>query len=439
MVEGRSSTIPIPITMRLRTAVSILACICGTGWACVGQQRLAVRESPVWSTEVLTELARGRSDVTRFTDRSRAGVVFSNDRQLIVYEVDHGVDRPSAQTTAEILRPFVLRLRLLDSDSGKVAVGREERTRGQDIAVFATAAGLLVKTGALVKLFSADLAQDRDVPFAIDRDSRIRISVSASGKTVMLNDVIQDSLNHFHSHFDVLDASTGKARYSWNEAPPLYHDYSISDGEIAAVDFNNHAIVTSDFGSGRWIKVGEPSGRCPSVSMPTLYSDEQLVYGCDKLIAVSTNGQLLMTDSFPTGDTSSDKTTVARDGRFVAVSLNTIEVKKHFLAESSLRVTATHIVVYDLALKKRVLAVNIDPLPKNDYDFALSPDGSKLAILSDRKVSVYSVAGQSVAHTDNCRPEGPDSPLKPMARCTASPHAMRRIATLTSCNERQIN
>lgn len=47
--------------------------------------------------------------------------------------------------------------------------------------------------------------------------------------------------------------------------------------------------------------------------------------------------------------------------------------------------------MYDLLQKKRILFVNIDPLPKNDYDFALSPDGSKLAILNDRNVSVCSV------------------------------------------------
>ena len=95
------------------------------------------------------------------------------------------------------------------------------------------------------------------------------------------------------------------------------------------------------------------------------------------------------------------------NGRFVAVSLDTIEVKKHFLAESSQRVTATHIVVYDLILKKQILTVNVNPLPKNDYDFALSPDGSKLAVLNDRKVSVCGVPVQSTDHAETVRRETP--------------------------------
>jgi hypothetical protein len=403
VVERWGAAISIP--MRLKTAISILACLCGTGWSFAAQPRLADRESPIWSTKVLAELGRGRRVFTRFPDPSRDGVVFSNDSHLIVYEVDQDAGKQSAHTTAEILRPFVLRLTLLDSDSGQVVVRREERTRVQETQVFATAAGLLVKTGGLMKLFSADLSHDRDVPFSIDRDSGIRINVSVTGKTIMLNDVIPEPLNRFHSHFTVLDAATGKVRYSWNEAPPLYHHYSISDGKIAAVDLNNGSIVVSDFGSSRWTKVGEPSGLCSSMNMPTLCSDQQFVYGCGKFIAKSIDGHVLMTDSFPIGDTSSDKTTVAQNGRSVAVSLDTIVVKKHLLAESSVRVMAAHIVVYDLILKKQILTVNVNPLPKNDYDFALSPDGSKLAILNDRKVSVYSIPAQSDEHTETVDPK----------------------------------
>jgi len=36
-----------------------------------------------------------------------------------------------------------------------------------------------------------------------------------------------------------------------------------------------------------------------------------------------------------------------------------------------------------------VLTLDVKPLPKVDFDFALSPDGSKLAILNDRNVTVF--------------------------------------------------
>lgn len=392
MVERRRA--PVSTAMRFTRQIGA-ALLISTLLNLSALPGLAAGDSPIWSTEVLAELGRGRNDVNRFPDTGRAGVVFLNDSQLIVYEVDHDVGQPSAHSTADLLKPFVLRLRLLDSGSGKAVLVREERTRAQYTAVFATAAGLLVKIGSVMKLFSADLAQDRDVSFATDRNSEIRVSVSATGRTIMLNDVIQESLNRFHSHFTVLDAATSKVRYSWNETPPLYHHYSISDEGIAAIDLVGNFIAVAAFATGKWTRVGEPAGLCANINMPTLYSNQQFVYGCDKLIAMSIDGHVLMSDPFSSGDTSSDKTTVTQNGRFAAISLNTVDVKKHFLAESSARVTATHIVVYNLVLKKRIITVNVNPLPKNDYDFALSPDGSMLAVLNDRNVSVYSVPAET--------------------------------------------
>ena len=181
---------------------------------------------------------------------------------------------------------------------------------------------------------------------------------------------------------------TMKIRYSWNESPPLYHHYSISDKEMAAVNLVRNFIEVAEFGTSRWTRVAEPQGHCASMNMPTLYTNRQFVYGCDKLIAMSTEGHILMTDPFAKGQVSSDKTAVARDVAIVAASLNTFETKNRLLAETQVSITTTQIAVYDLTLKRRILTVNVDPLPKNDYDFALSPDGSKLAILNDRRVSV---------------------------------------------------
>jgi hypothetical protein len=352
-------------------------------------------ESPIWSTEVMAELSRPRAGITHFPDISRAGIVFLNDGRLIAYEVDHDVGEPSTHTTAEALRPFFLRLSLLDSSTGKVAVRKEERTRAEDAAVFATVDGLMVKTGGRLKLYSPDLVRDHDLPFPLDRNSQFTVSASTTGKTIMLNEVIQDSLNRLHSHFEVLDAMTLKIRDSWDESPPLYHSYSISDDGIAAVDFGNRSIIFSAFGNRRWKKVGDAVGHCSNQNMPTLYAPEQMIYGCDKLIAASTDGHVLMTDSFPSDASSADKTSVAQNGRFIAIALNTIEIKKHFLRESSMRIKATAVVVYDLELRKRTRTLRVDPLPNNDYDFALSPDGSKLAILNDGRVSVYPVLAQS--------------------------------------------
>jgi len=85
---------------------------------------------------------------------------------------------------------------------------------------------------------------------------------------------------------------------------------------------------------------------------------------------------------------------IYQNGKLVAVSLDSMDVKKHFRSEESVRRVSTPLVLYDLHLRQRVLNLNITPLPEHDYDFVSSPDGSKLAVLNVRNVSVYSVPVQ---------------------------------------------
>ena len=61
--------------------------------------------------------------------------------------------------------------------------------------------------------------------------------------------------------------------------------------------------------------------------------------------------------------------------------------------------TGLRVVVYDLMLKKSIYSATIFPLPMYYYDFALSPDGSRLAILNDRTVLVCQIPGQSAEST----------------------------------------
>jgi len=348
-------------------------------------------DSPLWSAEVLVEPGSAPGSGAHVSDSSRAGIVFLNDKEIVVYEAGHDTTGPSSRAVREDLNPFSLRLSLIDSASGKLKSSNEQRMRTQESEVFVIAAGLLVKTGGRLALYSADLIQHRDVPFPLDRNSRFSVTVSASGKTIMLNEVLQNSSESLYSHFEVLDAGTLTLRYSWNASPPLYHHYSISDQLIAAVDFNRHAIVVSDFGSASWRVVGKESGICAGENIPTLFNDKDFFYGCDKFIAMSSDGQSLATEAFPNGETSTTNTAVAQHAPFVSVSVNAVEMKRHLLAESRATVTATHILVYDLATKTRVLTVNVQPLPNYHFDFALSPDGSKLAILNDRRASVCAV------------------------------------------------
>jgi hypothetical protein len=275
--------------------------------------------------------------------------------------------------------------------------------------VHVTSGGVLVKTGGIVRLYSSDLAEARDLPIALDPNARIKTSVSASGRTIMLDRLPAKNLNSFSDHFDVFDASTLTSRYSWNQSPPLYGAYSISDKGIVTSRTHGKIVVSTEFGSSKWkVLLDDPHSPC-IVDRPTLVTDELLVVHCKDLIVLTTAGETytlpIVRDSPENVQTAicepydgriGDKTVVASGGRFVAMSLINIRVEKHLLTEPRVCLTGMDVAVYDLSLKKRVLTATIDPLPKNDYDLALSPDGSKLAILNDRKVSVFSARMNSI-------------------------------------------
>ncbi len=113
-----------------------------------------------------------------------------------------------------------------------------------------------------------------------------------------------------------------------------------------------------------------------------------------------------MTDGFDKGESLDRKIAIAQNGQAVAVSANRRKGTDFWDTGKGIRLVATRLVVYDLSLKKPVLTVDVAPLPKNDYDFALSPDGSELAILNDRKVSVCSVPVQPAERTKTVARKG---------------------------------
>jgi hypothetical protein len=96
-----------------------------------------------------------------------------------------------------------------------------------------------------------------------------------------------------------------------------------------------------------------------------------------------------MNDRFQKGEKIGLHTKFAlpHDGNSLALSL---ENERDFW-DTGGRLIAIRIAVYNLSSQKRVMVFNVNPLPTTDFDFALSPNGSKLAVLNDRDVSVYAV------------------------------------------------
>lgn len=268
-----------------------------------------------------------------------------------------------------------------------------------------------MKTGGILKLYSPDFAQARDLPLALDPNGSYFVSVSASGQTIVISHYLRKGQSYI-THLDVLDAKTLKIRSSWDQYPPIFR-FSMSDKGFATV--RDGAIAMTELEGASRSKVVAVSSTlkqscAAGAAGPRVVSDGSIVLrDCKEVLLVTATGASISLDTFNGHGSSaasgsrceaynaeaSGKVAVASGGaRFVALTLPTLKIKKPVLGERRTCLDGLRVAVYDLTLKKRILTLNVDPLPKNDYDFALSPDGSALAILNDRKVSIYKVLVQ---------------------------------------------
>jgi hypothetical protein len=399
VVERRHTQIPMISSNVLRRTMGVI--IAGT--ICSAQTKLPNNEAPRWTKEILQDL--GGAPV--LLDSNRAGVSFLDDEKLLVYEVTP-TGRLSSRESPEISSAFRLHVSLLDAGSGGFILNREWGTRLHSTAVQVTTGGVLVKTGGIVKMYSRDFSQARDLPFALDPNGNYFTSVSATGKTIVISHYFQKDHNYI-SHINVVDASTSKIRSSWDQYPPIFH-FSMSDERF--VTAHDGVVATTEFDSTGGSKVvavlaALKQGCAAGGVGPSVVSDDLMVLrDCNEVLVLTAAGVSSALDPFngrgstaasaarctPYNAGISGKVAVASGGaRFVALTLPALKIKKPLLAEWRTCLEGLQIVVYDLTLKQSMLRVSVDPLPKNDYDFALSPDGSKLAILNDRNVSVYSV------------------------------------------------
>jgi len=290
---------------------------------------------------------------------------------------------------------FRLHASILKADTGILESTRDWYTRAHYSSIHSTAGGVLVRTGSKLTLLSKDFSEI-DKTTLPDFD-RCIVSVSGTQRTILIN-CLNNELKI--SRFDVLEGNTLQLKYSWSESPPLYAGYSVTDSGIVASDESQRAVIFSKFESRKWDRIFKCTATCLHLFMAVA---DDFIFSICKDISLSRNssltlssmdGQVLLTDQFDKGENLSSEPAISQNGRVVALLLNTVKIQRKILAESTELRTATHIAVFDLSLKKRILTINVSPLPKNDCDFALSPDGLKLAILNDRRVDVYDLSNR---------------------------------------------
>jgi hypothetical protein len=368
-------------------AVYLICWICLFGSSCCAGAESKSRDcaTPLWTAEVIGNFSRARNVASAdLIDSNRAGITFLDEERLVVHEVVLDASHLSSRQSSDSSQ-FRLRVSVLDVGSGKSTASAELGTRVRESSIQTTSGGALVRAGETLRLFSRDFVQEKELTLPRSDDT-YSVTVSASGENILINRHDEHS-----SHFEVLDGGTLQVRQEWIETPPLRRLYSSSDDSIAAADFNQEHILFSEFGSGRWRVIGGRT-KLACIGLPTFVTDSTLVNACKEFSYISSDGSLIFQDSFSKGEALVRKIAVSQAGKAVAVSLDRTKGSDSWDTGKGIKLVATYVLVYDLPLKKRSFTVEVTPPPKSDYDFALSPDGSRLAILNDRRVTMCSVS-----------------------------------------------
>jgi len=203
----------------------------------------------------------------------------------------------------------------------------------------------------------------------------------------------------------VFDAETLATRFAWDEYPPLFN-FSISDNGF--LDMQHDVPVLRDFRNNR--DAGTPlinlskQGCAAGGSTPTLISDEQAILrDCKGILLLLRSGKAFQIEEFdgrgsslepnkdcePYNPELAAKVATSMDGRVVALSLPKVRIRKPLFDEGHQCLAGMQMAVYDLNRRRRLFTVDLEKLPKRVFDFALSPDGSRLVILTDHSLSVW--------------------------------------------------
>jgi hypothetical protein len=152
----------------------------------------------------------------------------------------------------------------------------------------------------------------------------------------------------------------------------------------------------------RVVEVNEICGRSrfsyswegDATSAVLIDDDELLLVGGSSTVRLVVDGKIKWADGFDKkSDVLSDNVKTSSDGHFVAVAVRKFAGGSRFL-DIPRNVKGVRIIVYEVSSGKKVLEVPVQLAPSSEFDFALSPTGDLLAIISDGVLEIVTVKEQ---------------------------------------------
>jgi hypothetical protein len=323
---------------------------------------------------------------------SNEGIAFTGDGTVVAYFVTKAeAPELSNRKDAKLGSPFHLRAVFADVAGKKIAPTNDWPTRAFPSWLMPTADGkLIIRTGDSLQLYSSQfsLVKERPLETSGKRFESWHMRGSPSGRVLWLDH--EDG----ESKVEVLDASSLQQLSAW-EQETLGPWFSVSDHAIAKRPVASpHQVVIRSIG-GQWhVFYDVGPGGC--LGEPNFVNDSMLITGpCDSVGLISTSGEVLMKDKIPKGEHVEEDVVASRNGKMAAVSLMRT---KGGAFDTAIRRSSTTVLVYDLGRRAVVLRVEVSPLPKSSYHFALSSDGAFLGVMTDSIVNIYDTKDPLAEH-----------------------------------------
>ncbi len=248
---------------------------------------------------------------------------------------------------------------------------------------------LLIRTGTKLGLYSSDLKKSKEMDLPLSTNSvRIMWGIFPlpNRKAFLLT---------AHPSMRVLD---------WADLKPLrecqtsqyFNELSVSNDEILFVRPNLgetqhvHSLDVNELcGPMRFSYSwdGDPLGAT------LLHGDRFLLANYSPfIVAIAGNTVQWRTDFDKNSDVVADHVEVSADGEVLSVAVIEFGSGSRFL-DISRKVKSVKVVVFRAKNGQRLLATSVIPTPVSRFDFALSPDGKSISIVSDGFLQICSAVG----------------------------------------------
>jgi hypothetical protein len=358
---------------------------------------------PFWTFDLSASGYQG-AETTRdkafSVSSSNEGLAFIDNATVVAYFVSKAeIPELSNRKDAKLGSPFRLRAVFGDIPNRKIKSTNDWPTRAFPSWLMPTADGkLIIRTGNSLQLYSSELVlvRERSLEASGQRLETWHVKSSPSGRVLWLDH--EDG----RSNIEVLDAASLQTLSAW-EQEALGSWFTVSDHAVAKSPPQAPQQVMIKSIGGSW-RLLYDADTVMCAGAPNFVNDEMLITGpCGAVGLVSTSGEIVMKDKVPKGEHLEREIAASRNGKMAAVSLMRT---KGGAFDTSIRRSATAVLVYDVEHRSVVLRLEVNPLPKSSFHFALSPDGASLAVMTDSIVKVYDTKNASAEHGDVKPPAG---------------------------------